>query len=127
MLAIWVMNLYEQGKKDSGDGATQADPVTCAQLTRLFDHLIVAIGEMKIPVPPAPPPPPPPPLIDLSAIDADLKNLQTTLAAFAKCVCDAMSGGVSIAPDLQVKWVALVQSDVEAGLINAADAQTLLS
>ena len=123
ILAIYAMNLFQKGGAQSVPNGTTADPVTCAQLTALFDQLIAAVGAIQITFPPAPPTPEPPAPLDLTAIDADLKALQTTLADLQKCVCDGANGTSTTAAAIQAKWIELVQLNVNEGLIDAETAQ----
>jgi len=90
ILTIYVMNIFQAGAggmlpQPPGtpvpNPSPAADPVTCTQLTGLFDQLITAIGAITITVPPPPPPPGPPPPIDLTAIDADLKAIAAALSS----------------------------------------------
>ena len=127
IIALYLMNIFQKGPGTGTTGGGNADPVTCAQLTGLFDKLTAAIGSISITIPQPPPIPEPPGPVDLTAIDADLKNLQTTLATFEKCVCDALNIPNTTAANLEAKWRALVQADIDAGFINATDAQILFS
>ncbi len=123
ILAIYAMNLFQKGGAQAVPNDTTTDPVTCAQLTGLFNQLITAIGAINISVPPAPPSPEPPAPVDLTAIDADLKNLQTTLAALENCLCNSANGTSATAAAIQAKWIELVQLNVNEGLIDAETAQ----
>jgi hypothetical protein len=127
VIAIYLMNIFQKGAGAGTGNGGNADPVTCTQLTGLFDKLTAAIGSISITIPPPPPIPQPLGPVDLTAIDADLKNLQTTLATFEKCVCDALNIPNTTADNLEAKWRALVQADIDAGFINATDAQILFS
>ena len=66
------MNIFQKGGGGNVPNGTNADPVTCAQLTRLFDQLITAIQDFPHEVPPPGPTPGPPPPVDLTAIVAAL-------------------------------------------------------
>jgi len=56
MLAIWAMNLYELKSKGSSSQGSTADPVTCTQLTGLFNQLITAVQSISVTVPKQEPP-----------------------------------------------------------------------
>jgi hypothetical protein len=123
IVAIYLMNIFQKGAGAGAGAGGSADPVTCTQLTGLFDKLTAAIGSISITIPPTPPIPEPPGPVDLTAIDADLKNLQTTLADMQKCVCDGVNGTSATAAAIQAKWLELVQLNVNEGLIDAETAQ----
>jgi len=127
IIAIYLMNLLAAGGSGSGAGGGNPDPVTCTQLTSLVGQLAAAINHIRITIPEPSPTPEPPPPVDLTAIDTDLKNLGKTLAALENCICTALTGGAPIGADLQAKFAALVQRDVDAGLIDATEAQILFS
>jgi hypothetical protein len=123
VIAIYLMNIFQKGAGAGTGNGGNADPVTCTQLTGLFGQLEAAISAINISIPAPPPLPEPPAQVDLTAIDADLKNLQTTLADMQKCVCDGVNGTSATAAAIQAKWLELVQLNVNEGLIDAETAQ----
>lgn len=127
VIAIYTMNLYQAITSITGAPAANADPVTCAQLTTLVAQIVAALGSINITVPAPTAPGEPAASVDLTAVVEALTQLNTTLEAIVTAIENLTTAAAPIAPDLQAKWEALVQSDVNAGLINATDAQILLS
>ena len=85
ILAIYAMNSYQRGAAATTPPATPpatpngttTDPVTCAQLTGLFNRLITAIGGINVSVPPGTPPDLTPLVTALEAIGTALNKLLT--------------------------------------------------
>jgi hypothetical protein len=75
ILAIYAMNLFQKGGAQSVPNGTTTDPVTCTQLTGLFNQLITAIGTISVNVPPGTAP--------------DLAPLVTALEAIANVLTTA--------------------------------------
>ena len=105
IIAIYLMNIFQKGAGAGTGNGGNADPVTCTQLTALFDKLEAAIGSINISIPAPPPLPEPPAPVDLTAIDEDLKaivaaldNPNDAIAAQLKRIAD-----VIVAEDAAVK------------------------
>ncbi|MGA8295913.1 MAG: hypothetical protein WB770_02600 [Acidimicrobiales bacterium] len=114
ILAIYAMNLFQKGGAQSVPNGTTTDPVTCTQLTGLFDQLITAIGAIQITFPLAPPTPPVPPTIDLTAIDEDLKAIASALssggdtaAAEVKRLADSNDAADALSKSMIEYWTGL--------------------
>lgn len=67
------------------------------------------------------------PGVDLRPVVDALNSTRDVIAMFEKCVCDSLTGNTPLAADVQRKWVEMVQLDVNAGLIDAAEAQIVTS
>jgi len=118
ILAIYAMNLFQKGGAQSVPNGTTTDPVTCTQLTGLFDQLITAIGAIQITFPLAPPTPPVPPTIDLTAIDEDLKAIASALssggdtaAAEVKRLADSNDAADALSKSMIEYWTGLEIGD----------------
>lgn len=72
IVAIYLMNIFQKGAGTGTGSGGSADPVTCTQLTGLFDKLIAAIDNFPHEVPPPGPTPEPQPPVDLTPIVAAL-------------------------------------------------------
>jgi hypothetical protein len=81
IIALYLMNIFQKGPGAGTVTGGTPDPVTCAQLTALFDKLTAAIGSISINVPPGTPPDLTPLVTPLDAIDADLKAIAARLEA----------------------------------------------
>lgn len=109
IIGLYLMNIFEQGPGTGTTPQGNADPVTCAQLTALFDQLVTAIGAINISIPPPPPIPEPPPPLDLTAIDTDLKNIVTALGSGG----DTAAAEIKRIADDEAAALALVKSAIE--------------
>lgn len=110
-----------------GSTAPPADQTCCDELVNALGGIATATSQAGDAVAKALSPASTPPAVDLSTIDADLMNIVAVLSNVEECVCNALKATVPGADGLQAKWVALVQRDVNAGFIDATDAQILLS
>lgn len=77
IIAIYAMNLFQKSGAQAVPNGTTTDPVTCAQLTGLFNRLITAIGGINVSVPPGTPPDLTPLVTALEAIGTALNKLLT--------------------------------------------------
>lgn len=65
--------------------------------------------------------------VDLQPLVNATDRLNTTLAQFEKCVCDAMNGNTVNDADVRRKWLALIQLNLSEGLIDGETAQIITS
>jgi hypothetical protein len=72
IIALYLMNIFQKGPSAGTVTGGTPDPVTCAQLTGLFDKLITAIGSINVNVPPGTAP-------DLAAVVAALEQIDAAL------------------------------------------------
>jgi hypothetical protein len=56
VIAIYLMNIFQRGAGTGSVSGGNPDPVTCTQLTGLFDRLIAAIVDLNVNTPPSAPP-----------------------------------------------------------------------
>jgi len=73
IIALYLMNIFQKAPGAGGGTGTNADPVTCAQLTELFNQLVTAIGAISVNVPQGTAP-------DLTPIVSALQAIGETLA-----------------------------------------------
>ena len=118
ILAIYAMNLFQKGGAQAVPNGTTTDPVTCAQLTGLFNQLITAIGSINISVPPAPPSPEPPAPVDLTAVIAALDALVAAVKALGPfdsadlhTIAESFSNADALATAVVAQWATLFPGD----------------
>jgi hypothetical protein len=101
------------GGKGGGGGGTSID---LSGILAAIEQLVAAVG--AITSQPAP---------DLTALVTAVDNVASAVKNPDPCVCDALTGNTATAKAIQAKWLLMVQRDVEAGLIDAQDAQIVTS
>ena len=121
------MNIFQKGSGGNVPNGTNPDPVTCTQLTDLFNQLITKLGRFEVPNPPTTPPPPPPPPVDLTAIDADLKAIAAKLDDPNSCICAWTKRDISDLDAGNALVKAAVQYWDSLGLGDPAISQIVLS
>jgi hypothetical protein len=113
IISIYLMNIFQKGASAGTGNGGNADPVTCAQLTGLFDQLITAIGTVNTGGTAAPPP--------------DLSSVVTALGAIAAAIGATPTTPTAPPPvDLSAIVAQLTQAntlqDVPAGVLKALQA-----
>ena len=106
ILAIYAMNLFQKGGAQSVPNGTTTDPVTCTQLTGLFDQLVTAIGAISVSVPPGTAP--------------DLTPLVTALEAIATAL--TTSPGPLVTPAIAVPAIPAAPTYTPADFANDLEA-----
>ena len=118
ILAIYAMNIFQQGAGAGAGAGGNADPVTCTQLTGLVQRVLNHLNELNATIAAIPGQLPAPPAIDLTGIDADLKaiaaaigNPNDAVAAQVKRLADANDAADALGLAVAQHWATVFPGD----------------